>query len=444
MAQKFSIVFDASMNVNQIKEAANQINNSFQKIKLPDNLSASFSKVFDKLNKEIETFKELSGRELTSMSDISKVSRSFDKISDSFIELRALSGKVKGLDPNKFLPKELIERTTKLNKDWSALSKTMSKKNEASKELEKQNQALKEQQNVLDELKQKRNALSAANSAAGREKSGKQSSIDRLKRERDELLKEYNDLIVGGKTKTGPEATAKKSDIANINKQITALQTSYDNLGKTISDNRVKIAEYDAEIKNLEPKISSLRASVEELKIKAEASPEGLTKLRTEIAKIQNIDISEVPEDMEQLSKIINSLNDDAIEEIRKNLDSVGVAAEGTRAPLDGVRRNIQELGEQGEQVSKTVAEVDNLKNRILDFFSISNAIQLFKNSIRSAFETVKELDKTMTETAVVTDFSVTDMWNQLPEYTKRANELGVATNDAYAAATLYYQQGNS
>jgi len=47
-----------------------------------------------------------------------------------------------------------------------------------------------------------------------------------------------------------------------------------------------------------------------------------------------------------------------------------------------------------------------------------------------------------MTETAVVTDFSVGDMWKQLPEYTKRANELGVTTKAAYEAATLYYQQG--
>ena len=45
-----------------------------------------------------------------------------------------------------------------------------------------------------------------------------------------------------------------------------------------------------------------------------------------------------------------------------------------------------------------------------------------------------------MTETAVVTDFSVGDMWAQLPEYTKRANELGVTTLAAYKAATLYYQ----
>ena len=47
-----------------------------------------------------------------------------------------------------------------------------------------------------------------------------------------------------------------------------------------------------------------------------------------------------------------------------------------------------------------------------------------------------------MTETAVVTDFTVSDMWKQLPQYTKVANELGVATKDVYEAATLYYQQG--
>ena len=54
----------------------------------------------------------------------------------------------------------------------------------------------------------------------------------------------------------------------------------------------------------------------------------------------------------------------------------------------------------------------------------------------------VKDLDKVMTETAVVTKFDVSDMWKQLPEYTKRANELGVSIHSAYEAATIYYQQG--
>jgi TP901 family phage tail tape measure protein len=61
---------------------------------------------------------------------------------------------------------------------------------------------------------------------------------------------------------------------------------------------------------------------------------------------------------------------------------------------------------------------------------------------MRNAFETVKSLDNAMTEMAVVTDLSVGDYWEQLPDYTDRANALGVSIQGAYEAATLYYQQG--
>jgi hypothetical protein len=39
----------------------------------------------------------------------------------------------------------------------------------------------------------------------------------------------------------------------------------------------------------------------------------------------------------------------------------------------------------------------------------------LFRRAVTKALNTVKELDKTMTEAAVVTDFDVSDMWNKLP-----------------------------
>jgi hypothetical protein len=84
--------------------------------------------------------------------------------------------------------------------------------------------------------------------------------------------------------------------------------------------------------------------------------------------------------------------------------------------------------------------ELSQIKSRIQYFLGLTNAVNLFKRGVRSAFETVKQLDAAMTETAVVTDKTVKDMWNQLPEYTKRANALGVTTLDAYKAATLYYQ----
>jgi hypothetical protein len=72
----------------------------------------------------------------------------------------------------------------------------------------------------------------------------------------------------------------------------------------------------------------------------------------------------------------------------------------------------------------------------------LSNAIDIFKNTVRDSVETVKELDAVMTETAVVTDFTISDMWEKLPEYAAQASNLGASIRELYSATTLYYQQG--
>ena len=115
------------------------------------------------------------------------------------------------------------------------------------------------------------------------------------------------------------------------------------------------------------------------------------------------------------------------------------------------------DIGERGAQAFRDYAkestsaaqstqnlnsELEQFKNKAAYFFGLSNAVNLFKRALRSAYDTVKDLDKVMTETAVVTNFDVGDMWSQLPEYTQRANELGVSIHSAYEAATIFYQQG--
>jgi hypothetical protein len=37
-----------------------------------------------------------------------------------------------------------------------------------------------------------------------------------------------------------------------------------------------------------------------------------------------------------------------------------------------------------------------------------------------------------MTEAAVVTDFSVGDMWEKLPQYSQEAQKLGISINGMY------------
>ena len=86
--------------------------------------------------------------------------------------------------------------------------------------------------------------------------------------------------------------------------------------------------------------------------------------------------------------------------------------------------------------------QIEQLQQSTQYFFSLRNMINLLKRGIDQAVDSVKNLDKAMTETAVVTEFSVSDMWAKLPEYTDNANKLGATIQDMYESTTLYYQQG--
>lgn len=143
---------------------------------------------------------------------------------------------------------------------------------------------------------------------------------------------------------------------------------------------------------------------------------------------------------------ILNKLDkeiQDAVNVEQGNIESTirgaGDAAQSTATQFGTLR---QKEDEAANGILSMNQQMSQLKSQANYFFSLQNMFQLLKRGIQDAFETVKNLDKAMTETAVVTDFNVGDMWKALPEYTKLANELGATTQGAYETMTLYYQQG--
>ena len=169
-------------------------------------------------------------------------------------------------------------------------------------------------------------------------------------------------------------------------------------------------------------------AQVENFK---EEIQEFITTLGKEFSpSIQNID---------ELRVKINNLSADQLQKIEQYLSKIGTDSEDARAGANAIADGFNSAGEAAVRAN---GEIEQLTQRVQYFFGLQNQIQLFKRVVRDAYETVRELDKSMTETAVVTDFSVGDMWAQLPEYTARAKELGATINDLYQANTLYYQQG--
>lgn len=154
-----------------------------------------------------------------------------------------------------------------------------------------------------------------------------------------------------------------------------------------------------------------------------------------------NIDISSI-KNLDDLERILNNLKNGSAQGAAQAIDAVNDALGSAKNNADSTSDEIGSVVDQFDRLASQKSEIESLRQSVVNFFGMQNAIQLFKRAVQEAYDSVKELDAAMTETAVVTDFSVNDMWEQLPEYTKMANNLGTPTLGAYETATLFYQQG--
>ena len=157
----------------------------------------------------------------------------------------------------------------------------------------------------------------------------------------------------------------------------------------------------------------------------------GLTTMKNNLAG--------ATDEIQRLQQQQDQMRTDAF---KKQADDVDTAKNKMHELNDETRIYTNESLKAARSSQQLGSELDQFKNRIAYFFGINNAVRLLQRAFRSAYSTVKDLDKALTETAVVTSYTVQDMWGKIPEYTERANKLGVTILEDAQASTLYYQQG--
>ena len=182
-------------------------------------------------------------------------------------------------------------------------------------------------------------------------------------------------------------------------------------------------------------------------------------------------EVQRVSASMETLNKAVKDTFSSGVSNIQENAEGFNklkTSADNAKVAIDNIKRaeqidnsstvartaaELQKQSEAARQVAASELEAANatmsmnrqmkdLQQSTQYFFSLRNMFNLLKRGIKDAYDTIKDLDKAMTETAVVTNYSVGDMWAKLPEYTELANQLGATTQGAYETMTLYYQQG--
>ena len=165
-----------------------------------------------------------------------------------------------------------------------------------------------------------------------------------------------------------------------------------------------------------------------------------ISELRTLLGKLEEVDgLQKANDDLKNFSSQLESLGAKQLEEL---LNAFAQGKIDVQNFVNAVRGYSSATSEAAKKTFEFGSEIDHFKNRAAYFLGLTNSINLFKRALQKALETVKELDAVMTETAVVTDFTVGDMWEKLPEYAAHAKALGSSIKDVYAATTLYYQQG--
>ena len=104
--------------------------------------------------------------------------------------------------------------------------------------------------------------------------------------------------------------------------------------------------------------------------------------------------------------------------------------------------KSTEKMTEQSEAAEVINNKFDDMKQAIKTFLSISSAIKGVRQVISQTFNDIKELDKSFANIAMVTDYTVGQMWESYDQYAEMANKLGQSTQSVIGASVLFYQQG--
>ena len=136
-------------------------------------------------------------------------------------------------------------------------------------------------------------------------------------------------------------------------------------------------------------------------------------------------------------------LNSNEFSQAEQRVANAANNAAGSASIEEGVITNLTAgLADTAKEAERTSKTFEQLKTRITMFFSVTTLFNSLRNQIRKTYNDVKQLDKSFASIAMVTKYSVDDMWKSYSQYAEMAGQLGQKTDDVIKASALFYQQG--
>ncbi len=254
------------------------------------------------------------------------------------------------------------------------------------------------------------------------------------------------------KAEKDAEIPAKKRSVAALKGQVTK------------TENLIKAESEDEELKAATKNYQDAEEALKDYTDAAEVASQKVEKLTKDLEEQRQTDYSSAynklknaatqaglsiegldtysEENAQKIKELLQSYNTEAIIEFDNQVSQSQRDLENYQIEIDNTKNANENGAKSFQELSTSAKALDRIAEHAKSFVGLAGGIQVARNAVRNAISTIKELDSAMTEMAVVTSGTVNDYWEQLPQYTSRANDLSVAIKEVYNASTLYYQQG--
>lgn len=457
MAEKVKIVLNIGAEIKDLQSKIPQLQQQLNKVKLTGLSGQNLVADFENIQKRFKKLQEQVEQPFAAKADFSKMEKEVASVQSAIKSFtREILQLQNSTDKRKLelLPNDQKQKIDKAKKALDSYAESTSRTIKKTEELKKAEQS-------LQKIQQKANQANAKTVKSQEWRSLRQGEIKSLQKElkqaetirqataeaysrkgwvQTETGKKYQagekvEVDVGGKkTQTSLKETTEQ--VIKLQNKIKELKTELDN-----SITQPELTQVNQELENQKTLVNNLTSAWNQLSLKDKE--EAFTALKN-VAQQVGVSLEDINNsgDFENLKNRLQQLETNGIQQVDSALEDLLQQTKSMSPSLGQMGDEIQKTGDAFDLAAAKAQEFSSLKNQVLSFFSITGAIQLFRQAVQSAFETVKDLDEAMTEIAVVSEFSVNDMWSQLPRFTDNANELGLSIRDVYDATTLYVQQG--
>ena len=447
-----TVEFKFTSDVTNVTQSVNQLEQKMRNVKMPENSAKGILSQITKLKTELAKVQSQTKDGVVKIDEADAVAKSGQKIKSLYTELIAKVkqlGTLSNKEMRELFPEEIANQINGAEKAMDNYAKAI--KN-ANKEIKKQEEALKDAQKLKEQAskdlsigKSKKVVSDEVSKSRSRDLKKHQATLDR----KSELESDYQ--RIASKAGTRKDGGVSRRGMSEADK---AIVNEYEEVSKAAERaaeeiKEIKKAQSESittkELERLEKAYTDAGTKVEGLQGKLNNLKSGKnTSFNELIQQVKELGVNtDGIQNIEQLKEKINGMDAENIEKIKVEMKEFENSTEEVKGQVDGLGDKIgDEFKQAADSTKQANKNFDEMSKKVQLFFGMSNAIQLFKRTLREAFNSVKELDAAMTKIAVVSDYSVGDMWESLPTFTKRANELGVAITDVYDATGLYVQQG--